>query len=87
MQLFFGLTSMRTPLGFDTKIHFGGDKPMICPTLCSTHGLGRSDILPIPFPDNDVINEMPVLGTRMHPRCFLSSGQAKDCVGDEEIMR
>ena len=60
------LASLWTSLWCDAQIRFGDDESMVSPTLCSTHGIGYSDILPVFFSDNDVVDEMPVFRPGMH---------------------
>ena len=43
---------------------------MVRPTLGSTHSLSDTYIVPVPVPDDDVVDEMPVLGARMGP-CYI----------------
>ena len=43
---------------------------MICPAVCTTHSLCHFNILPVCSPHYDIVYEMPVFGTGMHPGCY-----------------
>ena len=51
----------------DADFELGDNEAVIDPALSTTHGFCNSYILPVPLPDNDVIDEMPMRRTRMHP--------------------
>ena len=53
--------------GLDVQIGFGDDEAVVCPTVRAIHGLGRSHVPPVLRPDDDVVDEMPVLRARVHP--------------------
>ncbi len=59
---------------------------MVCPTVSATHYFGHSHILPVLCSGNDVVDEVPVLGARMHPRRLVASWKAKHGVGDGQAM-
>ena len=44
---------------------------MIFGALCPTHGLSKLHFIRVTAPDNGVVNEVPVLGPRMHPRSLV----------------
>ena len=52
--------SLRTSLGLNANFKLGDDETVVCPALCAAHGLRNPHILPVPLPDDDIINEMPV---------------------------
>ena len=54
-------------LGKYPDIYFLNDESMVCPTFCTTHGLGYSDVLSISLPDDDIVDKMPVLRAGVHP--------------------
>lgn len=71
MQLNFGGLS-EVYCWADPQLDHGDDHPMVRPALRPSHGL--SDVMTISqvrASDNDVIYEVPVLGTRMHPGSFI----------------
>ena len=58
---------------------------MICPALCTTHGIGDSHIPPI-FPShNDIVDQMPVLRAGVHPGCLLQIGRWKTKLGIRKL--
>ncbi len=59
---------------------------VVCPTVSATHCLSHSHILSVLCSDNDVVDEMPVLGVRLHPRCLVASWKAERGVGDGQAM-
>ena len=58
---------------------------MISPALCIGLCLGHMYILPVLYPDNYVVNEMPMLTAWMHSS-LVSVGQAEDCVCDQKAI-
>ena len=56
---------------------------MVSPALGTTHGLRDLHILPIPLPDDYIIDEVPMFGARVHPRCPVAGRKAEDGVSDE----
>ena len=63
---------MRASLGSDADVEFGEDKPVVRPALCATHCFGHPDILSVTSSNNYVIDQVPVLATRVHPRSSIS---------------
>lgn len=59
---------------------------MIRPTVSATHSFCNPDILSVPSPDDDIVDQMPVLGTGMHPRSPVTGREAEDCIGDQKVM-
>ena len=55
-------------------------------SVCTTHSLCHSNILSICSPHNDIVYEMPVFRSGMHPGCLVSVWWFKDRVGDQQIM-
>ena len=51
----------------NVQVEFADNKPVICPTVCTTHTLCHSDILSVPPSHYDIVSEMPVFGARVHP--------------------
>ena len=45
----------------DTEVEFGDNETVVCPAFRTAHSLGNTDVLSVPFPDDDMVNEMPVL--------------------------
>ena len=62
------------------------EEAVVCPAISATHGLGHLCILPVPLPDDDVVDEMPVLRVRVHPIRPVTGREAGDCVGDQQFM-
>ena len=42
----------------NSDLHLGDDQWMISPAVSATHGLGHSNILPVPLPDDDVVYQI-----------------------------
>ncbi len=60
---------------------------MICPAvICTNHGPCVVHITDIPGSYNDIVNEMPLFGTGMSPRCLKLVFLAKESISDDEIM-
>ena len=51
----------------NAQVEFADNKLVICPTVCTTHGLCYSDILSVLPSYYDIVNEMTVFGARVHP--------------------
>ena len=49
------------------------NKPVISPTVCTTHCLCHSDILSVLLSHYVIVNEIPVFGARVHPSCLSAS--------------
>ena len=59
---------------------------MTSPTVCTTHQFGDCYVLLVFLPSDNVIQQMPVFGAKMHPCCHVTMGQPEDQVGDKEIV-
>ena len=57
----------------NAQVEFADNKPVICPTVCTTHSFSHSDILSVLPSHYDIVNEMPVFGARVHPCCLSAS--------------
>ena len=55
---------------------------MICRALYPTHGSSNLHFFQVTAPDNDVVNEVPVLGPGMHPRSFVHVTELEESVCD-----
>lgn len=80
------LFPLRPTFSLDVKVQRRDDKFIGCPTLSTTHGLGNHCILPVSLPGDDIINEMPMFGSRVHPGGFVAVGLTKYRVGDQQLM-
>ena len=38
------------------------------------------------FSNNHIVNQMPLLGSKVHPGCFVSGGLAENGISDKEIV-
>jgi len=56
------------------------DEALVCPALSSANDLSDTNMLPVPLPDYDIVDEMPVLRTGMHPRRPVTGREAEDSV-------
>ena len=67
VKSFCNFLSLGSSHGLDMQLCLGDDKTMVCPTVRAAHCLGHSHVLPVLSPDDDIVNEMPVLGAIVHP--------------------
>ena len=70
----------------DTEVELGDDEAVVCPALGPAHGLGNTYVLPIPPPDDDIVDKMPVLRARVHPRGLVAGRKTKDSVCNQKAM-
>ena len=70
----------------DPQLEHGHDQPMVRPTFRSSHGSCDVNISQVCASDNDIIQEVPVLGPRMHPGGFVFVFHLKYGIGDGEIV-
>ncbi len=60
---------------------------MICPAvICTNHGPSVVHVTAISGSYNDIVNEMPLFGTGMSPRCLKFVFLTKESIRDDEIM-
>ena len=64
------------------QLCLGDDEMMVCPTVCTAHCLGHSQVLPVLSPDDDIVSEIPVLGAKVHPRCLVAGRETEHGVGN-----
>ena len=55
---------------------------MISGALCPTHVSSNLHFIQVTAPDNDVLNEVPVFGTGMHPRSIVHVAEFKESACD-----
>ena len=67
VKSFCNFLSLGSLHGLNMQLCLGDDKTMVCPTVRAAHCLGHSHVLPVLSPDDDIVNEMSVLGARVHP--------------------
>ena len=79
---FWSLLALRASFRLDSDVELGDDEAVVCPTITAAHRLRHPHILPVPLPDDGVVNKMPVLRSRVHPWRPVSGREAEDCVGD-----
>ena len=72
--------------GPDVEVEFEEDESVVSPAICTAHGLCHSDILPVPSPDDDVINKMSVFTEWVHPLRLVTVGQVEDGVGGQKVV-
>jgi len=51
------------------EVHNCTNQAMISPALCTAHGPGKKYIAAVTASNNDVVKEMPVFRSGMHPSC------------------
>ncbi len=60
---------------------------MICPAVIRTnHGPCDVHVTAIPGSYNDIVNEVPLFGAGMSPRCLKFVFLTKESISDDEIM-
>lgn len=57
---------------------------MVCPAVCCTHGCCMEFVFKINPPHDGIIDQVPVFGSGMHPRCLVLL--LKDGACDGKIM-
>ena len=67
VKSFYNFLSLGSSHGLNIQLCLGDDKTMVYPTVRAAHCLGHSHVLPVLSPDDDIANEIPVLGARVHP--------------------
>ena len=77
---------MGSSFWLNLQVKLGDYKPVVCPTLGSTHGFGDTNITLVSLSDYYVVNEMPVLTSWMHPRSFLVVRKSEDCISDKKAV-
>ena len=55
---------------------------MISGALCPMHGSSNLHFIQVTAPDNGIVNEVPVLGTGMHPRSLVHVTELEESVCD-----
>ena len=73
---------MRASCWLDRDVEFRDDEPVVSPAFGAAHGFCHSDVLSVLFPNDDIVDEMPVLRVGMHPRRLVVVRQTEDCVSD-----
>ena len=56
----------------EVLVKFADNQSVIFPAVCTTHSLCHSNILLFCSPHNDIVYEMPVFRSGMHPGCLVS---------------
>ena len=49
-------------------------------------GIGDPNILPIPLPDINMVDEMPWFQMGVHPECPVMDREEEDGIYDQELM-
>ena len=79
---FRNFLSLWSSHGLNMQLCLGDDETMVCPTVRAAHCLGHSHVLSVLSPDDDIVNEMAVLGRRVHPRRLVAGRETEHGVGD-----
>ena len=53
---FWSLLALRVSFRLDSDVELGDDEAVVCPAISTTHRLRHLHILPVPLPDDDVVN-------------------------------
>ena len=64
---FWSLLALRAYFRLDSDVELGDDEAVVCPAISAAHTLHHPHILHVPLPDDDVVNTMPALRSRVHP--------------------
>lgn len=59
---------------------------IVGPAVCSGYGSYESCSLRASLPNNDIINKLPALGSRMYPRYFRLIQLLNNCVCNNQIV-
>ena len=65
------------------QLCLGDDETMVCPIVRAAFFLGHSHV---PSPDHDIVNEVPVLEARGHPRRLVAGRETEHRVGYGQVM-
>ena len=58
---------------------------VVSPAHCSTHGLGYLDIIDAPLVTNDIVNQVSLFGSAVHPCCLVFVCLPEKGVGHGQI--
>jgi len=59
---------------------------MVSPAVGSSHDPSDVHISDVTAPRSDMVNEVPVLGARVHRRVLVHLRQLEECVSDGQAM-
>ena len=59
---------------------------MISGARCPTHGSSNLHFIQVTAPDSDVVNEVPVFGSGMHPRSLVHVTVLEESVCDDKTQ-
>lgn len=59
---------------------------IVGPAVCSEYGSYESCSLHASLPNNDIINKLPALGSRMYPRYFRLIQLLNNCVCNNQLV-
>ena len=60
--------------------------PVISPTLSSSNGSSALDIMAVLPVGDDIVNQMPLCGLRVHPWDLVLVCKSEECVGDDKVI-
>lgn len=75
------LGALQPQWGAHLHVDLGHDQTVICPAFCTSHGTGDVNVSDVTSPHNDIVYQVPVFGTRVHPRSLVFSLLLEDSVG------
>mgnify|MGYP006973408805 FL=1 len=85
VKSFRDFLSLRSSHGLNMQLCLGNYETMVCPTVRAAHCLGHSQVLPVLSPDDDIVNEVPVLGAKVHPRRLVAGREMEHGVGNAHM--
>ena len=70
----------------DPEVNVGENQHVVCPSVSTTNGLCYPNICNVPGSSDDIVNEVPVLGPRLHLGGLFPCGKTKQCISDDKVM-
>ena len=67
----------------NVQLCLGDDETMVCPVVRAAFFIGHSHVL---SPDDDIVSEVPVIGTRGHPRRLVAGPEKEHGVVNGQAM-
>ena len=70
----------------DAEVELCSNKSVISPAICAAHCPCEENISAVTLAGDDVVDEMPLFRTRVHPCCLELISQPERCVGQQQIV-
>ena len=85
VKQFRDFLSLGSSRGLNMQLCVGNDETMVFPTVRASLCLGHSQVLPVLSPGDELVNEVPALGARVHPRRLVAGRETKHGVGNARM--